>query len=227
MFLGIENVLDEDLAFLRARRRTRGARAAARSATRRCAAIEHPAPARHVRRRRPDRRQSRTTRASRSRPTSRSRGSYVDWPYIQHPTPYPRHADDAGLPRARPDRQRARRGVRRHDRRRAHASTSTADEIEFMRWRAERWMKVRHLPAALAARSAASCCATGRRCSRTPSAAARGGRCSASRASARCSRATRRSGAREREYLPSPERNDHPSMGSGARRVEGAAITSG
>ena len=19
---------------------------------------------------------------------------YVDWPYIQHPTPYPRHADD-------------------------------------------------------------------------------------------------------------------------------------
>jgi hypothetical protein len=24
-----------------------------------------------------------------------------------------------------------------------------ADEIEFMRWRAERWMKVRHIPAAL------------------------------------------------------------------------------
>jgi len=25
-----------------------------------------------------------------------------------------------------------------------------AEEIEFLRWRAERWMKVRHLPAALA-----------------------------------------------------------------------------
>jgi hypothetical protein len=25
-----------------------------------------------------------------------------------------------------------------------------ADEVEFMRWRAERWMKVRHMPAALA-----------------------------------------------------------------------------
>ena len=24
---------------------------------------------------------------------------YVDWPYIQHPTPYPAHADDEGLPR--------------------------------------------------------------------------------------------------------------------------------
>ena len=26
----------------------------------------------------------------------------------------------------------------------------SADEIEFMRWRAERWMKVRHMPAAFA-----------------------------------------------------------------------------
>jgi hypothetical protein len=26
----------------------------------------------------------------------------------------------------------------------------SADEIEFMRWRAERWMKLRHFPAALA-----------------------------------------------------------------------------
>jgi len=31
----------------------------------------------------------------------------------------------------------------------------------------------------------------------------------------------------EREYLPPPQRNDHPSMSSGARRVEGAAIASG
>ena len=29
----------------------------------------------------------------------------------------------------------------------------TADEIEFMRWRAERWMKVRHMPGGARARS--------------------------------------------------------------------------
>ena len=89
VFLGIENVLDEDLAFLRASaknaRREGGRRIRQRDAARDRAA----APRRHVRRRRHHRRQSRTTRASRSRPTSRSRGSYVDWPYIQHPTPYP------------------------------------------------------------------------------------------------------------------------------------------
>ena len=74
---------------------------------------------------------------------------YVDWPYIQHPTPYP------GTPMTKDFRERdlivneRRRRVRRHDGRGADASTSTAEEIEFMRWRAERWMKVRHLPAAL------------------------------------------------------------------------------
>ena len=44
---------------------------------------------------------TRTTRASRSKPTSTFARRYVDWPYIQHPTPYPGHADDEGLPRAK------------------------------------------------------------------------------------------------------------------------------
>ena len=47
---------------------------------------------------------------------------YVDWPYIQHPTPYPGTPMTRGLPRPRPDRQRARRGVRRHHRGRAHGA---------------------------------------------------------------------------------------------------------
>ena len=76
VFLGIENVLDEDLAFLQARApRTRArdrGRAVGNATHRR---HRPPAPPRDARRRRPDRRQSRTTRASRSRPTWPSRGA--------------------------------------------------------------------------------------------------------------------------------------------------------
>ena len=59
------------------------------------------------------------------------------------------HADDEGLPRRGLIVNEPRRGVRRDDGRRAEPSTCDAEEIEFMRWRAERWMKVRHMPAAL------------------------------------------------------------------------------
>ena len=90
VFLGIENILDDDLQFLRARaknaRRDKGGRVGN-------ASIEAIAPSpsqRHVRRRRPDRRQPGRHAQNRSKPTSSSRGSYIDWPYIQHPTPYPR-----------------------------------------------------------------------------------------------------------------------------------------
>ena len=88
------------------------------------------------------------TRASRSRPTWRSRASYVDWPYIQHPTPYPGHADDEGLPRPRADRQRR---LEEYDGTTAVVRTEhlSAEEIEFLRWRAERWMKLRHSADAL------------------------------------------------------------------------------
>jgi anaerobic magnesium-protoporphyrin IX monomethyl ester cyclase len=73
---------------------------------------------------------------------------YVDWPYIQHPTPYP------GTPMTK---DFAARGlivsddVEEYDGTTAVVRTEhlSADDVEFMRWRAERWMKLRHLPVAL------------------------------------------------------------------------------
>ncbi len=73
---------------------------------------------------------------------------YIDWPYIQHPTPYPR------TPMTRDFRDR---GLIISERLEEYDGTTavvrsehlSAEEIEFMRWRAERWMKVHHMPAAL------------------------------------------------------------------------------
>jgi hypothetical protein len=73
---------------------------------------------------------------------------YVDWPYIQHPTPYP------GTPMTQEFRER---GLIVNTRVEEYDGTSAvtrsahleAEDIEFMRWKAERWMKVRHMPAAL------------------------------------------------------------------------------
>jgi hypothetical protein len=67
----------------------------------------------------------------------------VDWPYIQHPTPYP------GTPMTKDFRER---GLIVNDRLEEYDGTTAvvrtehlpAEEIEFMRWRAERWMKLRH-----------------------------------------------------------------------------------
>src|SRR6185436_16399845 len=74
---------------------------------------------------------------------------HVDWPYIQHPTPYP------GTPMTREFRERGLivdEDVSHYDGTTAVVRTEhlSTEEIEFMRWRAERWMKVRHMPAALA-----------------------------------------------------------------------------
>ena len=72
---------------------------------------------------------------------------YVDWPYIQHPTPYPRTPMTEDFQKRgliideRPEDYDGTTAVVRTD----HLS---AEEIEFFRWRAERWMKVRHLPSA-------------------------------------------------------------------------------
>ena len=73
---------------------------------------------------------------------------YVDWPYIQHPTPYPR------TPMTEDFR---RRGLITIDRLEEYDGTTAvvrtehvpAEEVEYLRWKAERWMKVRHMPAAL------------------------------------------------------------------------------
>ena len=71
---------------------------------------------------------------------------YVDWPYIQHPTPYPR------TPMTEQFRQQgliANERVEEHDGTTAVVRTKyvSADEVEYLRWKAERWMKTRHLPA--------------------------------------------------------------------------------
>ena len=72
---------------------------------------------------------------------------YIDWPYIQHPTPYP------GTPMAKDFRDRGliiSEDIEEYDGTTAVAQSEhlSAEEIEFLRWRAERWMKIRHLPAA-------------------------------------------------------------------------------
>ena len=74
---------------------------------------------------------------------------YVDWPYIQHPTPYPR------TPMTQEFRDR---GLIVSDRLEEYDGTTavvrsehlSADQVEFLRWRSDRWMKLRHFPAALA-----------------------------------------------------------------------------
>ena len=72
---------------------------------------------------------------------------HVDWPYIQHPTPYPR------TPMTRDFRDRGlivSEALEEYDGTTAVVKTThlSAEEVEFRRWRAERWMKVRHVPAA-------------------------------------------------------------------------------
>ena len=87
---------------------------------------------------------------------------YVDWPYIQHPTPYP------GTPMTKDFRAR---NLIQIDRLEEYDGTTAVvatqhlqpEEIEYERWRAERWMKVRHIPAVMAHDPCCSCCATGRK----------------------------------------------------------------
>jgi radical SAM superfamily enzyme YgiQ (UPF0313 family) len=148
VFLGIENVLDDDLAFLKARaknaRRDRGQ--VTGNAT--LEAIGH------LHRHKmfvvgglivgnPD-----DTRESIEANLAFAR-RYVDWPYIQHPTPYPR------TPMTQTFRARGLivdEDVTHYDGTTAVVRSEhvAAEDIEFMRWRADRWMKVRHMPAAFA-----------------------------------------------------------------------------
>jgi radical SAM superfamily enzyme YgiQ (UPF0313 family) len=73
---------------------------------------------------------------------------YIDWPYIQHPTPYPRT----------PMTVQFREQGLIVDEDPSHYDGTTAVvrtkhvpalEVEFLRWRAERWMKLKHFPIAL------------------------------------------------------------------------------
>jgi radical SAM superfamily enzyme YgiQ (UPF0313 family) len=73
---------------------------------------------------------------------------HVDWPYIQHPTPYPR------TPMTKDFRDQGliiNEHLEEYDGTTAVVRTEhlAAEEVEFMRWKAERWMKVHHIPVAL------------------------------------------------------------------------------
>lgn len=145
VFLGIENVLAGDLAFLKA---------AAKNNRRDSGDVSHTARAaidvlhRHgllvvgglIVGNPDDTREAIETNLAFAR-------RYVDWPYIQHPTPYP------GTPMAREFAARGllvRTCVDEYDGTTAVTRSVhlDAEEIEFLRWRAERWLKLRHLPVA-------------------------------------------------------------------------------
>jgi radical SAM superfamily enzyme YgiQ (UPF0313 family) len=73
---------------------------------------------------------------------------YVDWPYIQHPTPYPR------TPMTKEFRDQdliMNERLEEYDGTTAVVRTAhlAAEEVEFIRWKAERWIKVQHIPVAL------------------------------------------------------------------------------
>jgi radical SAM superfamily enzyme YgiQ (UPF0313 family) len=147
VFLGIENILDENLTFLRA-----------------SAKNQHRAPGRqvgnatlkaidYIHRNKmyviggmivgnPD-----DTREAIAANLAFAR-RYVDWPYIQHPTPYP------GTPMTNDFRDRGliiNERLEEYDGTTAVVKTAhvSAEEAEYMRWKADRWMKLRHMPVAL------------------------------------------------------------------------------
>jgi len=146
VFLGIENILDTDLDFLKARAKNARRHQGRTVGNATIEAIEHlhrngmyvvgglivgnP----------DDTRESIETNLEFAR-------AYVDWPYIQHPTPYPR------TPMSRDFREQqliVDEDVSHYDGTTAVVKTNhvDADEVEFLRWRAERWIKLKHLPAA-------------------------------------------------------------------------------
>jgi len=147
VFLGIENILDNDLGFLKARSKNEARDQGRIIGNATLKAIDH------IRRNKmfvvgglivgnPD-----DTPESIEANLEFAR-RYVDWPYIQHPTPYPRTPMTQDLKE---------RGLIAHDRVDEYDGTTAVLhtkgiaplEVEFMRWRAERWMKTRHMPKVL------------------------------------------------------------------------------
>jgi len=147
VFLGIENILAEDLGFLKADAKNRRHEHGKNAGNATLQAIEHihandmlvvgglivgnPG----------DTRESIEANLEFAR-------RYVDWPYIQHPTPYP------GTPMTR---ELLERGLILHERLEEYDGTTavvrsealSAEEIEFLRWRAERFMKLKLFPRAM------------------------------------------------------------------------------
>ena len=146
VFLGIENVLESDLAYLKAGAKNTHRHAGRAVGNAAVTAIDH------LHRHgiyvvgglivgNPD-----DTRESIEANLEFAR-RYVDWPYVQHPTPYPRTpmTDDFRRRRLIVDED-----VAHYDGTTAVVGTAhlSPRDVEFLRWRAERWMKLRHMPAA-------------------------------------------------------------------------------
>jgi anaerobic magnesium-protoporphyrin IX monomethyl ester cyclase len=147
VFLGIENILEGDLEFLRAsaKNTARDQGQSTSNATRK--AIDHLH--RHhmlvvgglIVGNPEDTRESIEANLEFAR-------RYVDWPYIQHPTPYPR------TPMTKQFREQElieNERLEEYDGTTAVVRTQhlPAEEVEFLRWKAERWIKTRHIPAVL------------------------------------------------------------------------------
>ena len=148
VFLGIENILEEDLTFLKASaknaKREQGGRRVGNATVQ---AIDYlhrhgmyivgglivGSP--------DDTRESIETNLAFAK-------RYVDWPYIQHPTPYPRTPMTKDFVA---QNLVVNTNVEEYDGTTAVVKSRfvDAEEIEFLRWRAERWMKVKHFPIAL------------------------------------------------------------------------------
>ncbi len=147
VFLGIENILEDDLEFLRAGAKNRAREDGHSAGNATLKAIEYlhrnkiyvvgglivgnPG----------DSRESIEANLEFAR-------RHIDWPYIQHPTPYP------GTPMTD---DFLRRNLVVNDRLEEYDGTTAVvrseqldpEEIEFLRWRKERWMKLAHFPTAL------------------------------------------------------------------------------
>jgi len=146
VFLGIENILEDDLEFLRASAKNATRQNGHRVGNATLKAIDY------LHRNKmyvigglivgnPD-----DTRKSIEANLEFAR-RYVDWPYIQHPTPYPR------TPMSKDFRDRGlivNEQLEEYDGTTAVVRTEhlPAEEVEYMRWQAERGIKSRHMPVA-------------------------------------------------------------------------------
>ena len=148
VFLGIENILEDDLQFLRASSKNTKREDGKKAGNATIKAIDY------IHKNKmyvvgglivgnpDDTRESIETNLEFAR-------QYIDWPYIQHPTPYPR------TPMTKDFRERGLIIIERmeeYDGTTAVVKTEhlSAEEAEFLRWRADRWMKLKHMPVALA-----------------------------------------------------------------------------